>query len=783
MASGKEDWAIGSLVETVAGPLYGWIDRDDDIAFNTRAIGNWYRCCFMFAAGVDLHTIRPLMSRSHEASFQLLRSWWTASYQDAAFSLSAILRYLSQCEDLSRIATDEEWQTTLRYLQLREWPLGDLEGPGEVPALVRRYHTAMSWLFWCEFGFSGGYEPSRERENNRSTRQSARREGLILAYCQKLAWKVHRRSDFHEDKVSMTQTSDNTDLGRLLLSNGPIFEPCSWLGMAQDQKAVLPFYLWDVAGAKTVETSTLSARPLYTTISHTWGRWIRDSPVAVQGVPWRVPQNKRFTVQNLPEILRKVPGNNPYVWFDLVCIPQEGHDMLKAQEISRQAMIFRGAQHVIAWLNDVHDFEGLHHIVAWMLLRLLQLQSPSLERRYLTATQDAWLRIRGHLSSLMDPRGDKPFFEYSELHPWFTSLWTLQEISLRPDMRLCTKDWAYLALDGDVPLPLSGLIAVFDTFSREDGIDTMKHIMPAMKTGNQDYLGIFELNHWRFRSGLERLLRLDRISLLSLGDRRECKERRAEAIMSAFGVTDWYDALVEEADKQAKPYEALSQALEQNLVLGKFPLAFVNELREKSPADFFGAFMRMNIDTSMPSSQIEPPGTMLPFGSGMSYCAEVSAFRQTGVVASATHESVLTWRVLETGQVHMPQACIISSLAHSQQDPLPLIPAGLTAIKDDNAPFLEGFVPKWGDDGIDYRKFFDLHRWIAAQEQETYAVLIEYRWVEPKSGSEMQVLQAAGLIIERTTTGGLVKKTHFMIHDVHNIVDLREIVHSDWIID
>jgi len=137
--------------------------------------------------------------------------------------------------------------------------------------------------------------------------------------------------------------------------------------------------------------------------------------------------------------------------------------------------------------------------------------------------------------------------------------------------------------------------------------------------------------------------------------------------MSALGATDGYDSLIEEANKQPKPHEALSQALAKNfVVLCKFPLAFVNELREKSPAEFFGAFMHMNIDTNLPSSQTESTGTMLPFGSGMSYCAEASAFRKTGVVATATHSSVLKWRVLETGQMGIRQACIISSPAHLQ---------------------------------------------------------------------------------------------------------------------
>jgi len=60
---------------------------------------------------------------------------------------------------------------------------------------------------------------------------------------------------------------------------------------------------------------------------------------------------------------------------------------------------------------------------------------------------------------------------------------------------------------------------------------------------------------------------------------------------------------------------------------------------------------------------------------------------------------------------------------------------------------------------------------------------MEYRWTEAKPGFEEGVLQAAGVILERTMTGGLVKKTHSMIQDVHNVVDPGVTEHPDWIID
>jgi hypothetical protein len=45
------------------------------------------------------------------------------------------------------------------------------------------------------------------------------------------------------------------------------------------------------------------------------------------------------------------------------------------------------------------------------------------------------------------------------------------------------------------------------------------------------------------------------------------------------------------------------------------------------------------------------------------------------------------------------------------------------------------------------------------------------------------VLQAAGVILERTMTGSLVMKTHFMFHDVHDVVDLGVGENLIWIID
>lgn len=156
--------------------------------------------------------------------------------------------------------------------------------------------------------------------------------------------------------------------------NGPYFEHCAWLSALDKRENVLPFWLWDRELKRTVQTQTvlnsLSQSLDYVAISHTWGRWKKDEPwIAVEGVPWKFPQNTRFDVDQLPDLLAKVPYGTRYVWFDLVCIYQvpfttKDFDLMKGEldlelieifrlEIARQASIFQMAKGVLAWFSDV----------------------------------------------------------------------------------------------------------------------------------------------------------------------------------------------------------------------------------------------------------------------------------------------------------------------------------------------------------------------------------------------------------------------------------------------
>jgi hypothetical protein len=188
----------------------------------------------------------------------------------------------------------------------------------------------------------------------------------------------------------------------------------------------------------------------------------------------------------------------------------------------------------------------------------------------------------------------------------------------------------------------------------------------------------------------------------------------------------------------------------------------------------------MNIDPDAKTSTAKPPGTLLPFSNYPSYYAECSGFRMRGV-PSSIHESIRTWIVLQSGQVRMPRACVISSRSLiAQLDDIPLIPAGFTGIKDDNAPFLHGYQSKYIEK---VHLWFDLHAWTKNQPTDTYALLIEYRHIPTSIEEPESITQGSGIILERTISGSLVKRAHFVVNDENHAIDLGLVQTLDWIVD
>ena len=182
----------------------------------------------------------------------------------------------------------------------------------------------------------------------------------------------------------------------------------------------------------------------------------QSGPVKVDGVSkWLVPENNIFDVQCLPSNLQKLSVKTPYISFDLLCIPQD-RSHLPLREIARQVVIFRGAQHAIAWLNMIPDWSGLKATTEWMCLQYLTYSDFGERSSQARIHADHIFAPASGSTNLFKPYKYGPAIPGFDLRPsaWFTSLWTLQEVCLRPDMLLCSKDWDVLTVGGDEPVPI-----------------------------------------------------------------------------------------------------------------------------------------------------------------------------------------------------------------------------------------------------------------------------------------------------------------------------------------
>ncbi|KAM0475771.1 hypothetical protein ACHAP7_007268 [Fusarium lateritium] len=457
--------------------------------------------------------------------------------------------------------------------------------------------------------------------------------------------------------------------------------PCPWL----PEDDGLPFFLWDRHTQRTVETSSLQSRPAYTAISHTWGRWRkvdqgRGKTTVVRGVDqWKVPENTIFDVKDLPELLAKVPTSTRFIWFDLICIPQDRSQRAQ-DEIARQAEIFRNASHAIIWLSKFESWRSLQSAITWMSLVFLEVHPDPFykDRPYAHGPS-----MQKYCTGLFEPYTFEPSIRRQAMAVcgWFDSLWTLQEVCLRPDMWLCNQDWELLTVGIErVPVAINALVALTNACVQvhmdhmallEDdhflGHDVRPTLDPSITDTPADTMfgslikygvfhpGFLELFELFDRSGLDQLLVMQPKNVLDLGSRRYCKSRRAEAIMSVLGVKSWY--------------QNIDNAPPDTLVLGQYPLRFVQEAAKNIGASFYDM-----LNCTSTSLQSQPSttsvGSLMPFTplvsrQGVSSPSADTSSRQVfpGFLGEEQHESVAGWTIRHDGSVQMSTiGCIASSL-------------------------------------------------------------------------------------------------------------------------
>lgn len=613
------------------------------------------------------------LTRPQKISWKLLTEWWTGQCQRDEMTVSARLW-------INHLASTVETGPVVPRHQC----------PGSDKSL---YHSVMSSLFEREFLPSRIDFTDKSETNQESSYtlpefyedlHSIRKQALLYASIQKLAFR-------HSLYTPSSKTASDEYQGATL-------DPCSWISL-QTGKDGLPYYLWDIAGKRTVVVTDLSDIPAYSCISHTWGRWrIRNASTDLQGVPWPVPRNTRFDVEALPEDFAQHNWKTPYIWFDLFCIPQDGSELANV-EIARQSAIFRNASSSVVWLNDVETWHTLPDVIAWLALSFLRTtSSPELydvEQALSKAYQDSdkpielmfeeFIPVTEHQRDrkmLSRFRSTSQKFALTSLNGWFSSLWTLQEAFLCPGSALCSKQWEPLRDRTGHIITLDTLFALqniahkhvryvateVDDFSnwRSYLVDKNMHLAAADDTRKMPEfpLGVKQLTTVSIQTKLDNLWDTPTpTGVLVLGNMRQCTESRAQAIMCIIGATDWY---TQHLDK------VKNRPLEDDLVMGLYPLSFVKEAALKLGAHFYCTVK------SAPSAAVfirnaitgKGIGSMLPFSPGF---FRGSVQMMNNETHTAEHfPDVSAWQVQRDGSVKVSRAGIVAASSrfsvHNRQE-------------------------------------------------------------------------------------------------------------------
>jgi hypothetical protein len=244
---------------------------------------------------------------------------------------------------------------------------------------------------------------------------------------------------------------------------------------------------------------------------------------------------------------------------------------------------------------------------------------------------------------------------------WFSSLWTLQEICLRPDMWLCNRNWELFTVHGNVPIAFNTIVALAAECRKDLNIDAAsegRHQLD-MSTSflNRDERlqsliaqdlyprGFVELLELFDRTGMQHLHVIRRDYILLLGSQRHCERHRAEAIMSVLDTKRW---------------RLLSNP--GPLVLGLYPLEFVREVAKSIGPSFYNSlsFRAINLETLV-SHEMFPQGSLMPFESRKGQYIESKHVLNKEFGEEQYNSSAQTWSIENDGSVCINEASILAS--------------------------------------------------------------------------------------------------------------------------
>lgn len=615
----------------------------------------WKATLDSWAAFQDLYAsnsaFRSYLNPFLQNSYLILKDWWAAAYCDSALPRAAQAYIECRRDSVSRDDPTSESE------------LEAASGNDAAKTSLSLYHAMCFNLFIQEF-HPRGFEPFISLSS------------LLLLGRQRFAAARHASTQRFSFAALIPKPLVATP------DKGPASYPTVTLNESrwapEPNFRQHPKYLWDSEQAKTVIFASFAKPPEYICISHTWGRWREEESAEIDGVPWPVPRNSRFNVDHLPAKLKGLGCR--FVWFDLFCIPQN-ESLEASEEISLQSYIFRGSRACVAWLNDIESWDGVKSGLRWLALKWLKgTVRPCDDFPVGKWSNDG--RADGDLATAARA-ADLPAELCQETGPqpnaWFSSLWTLQEAVLCPDLQLCSRNWETLVDEWGTPVSLTVLMVFLNMamhFCVADGpIETSfvsRHYSRALNRRSQGVDGFGDminspqsarqLLYIGTATRLEVILAFRSLTaFFASASVRHCGDKnRAPAIMSALGVTGWY--------RSAPPRPRGEQP---KLVLGMYPLAFLQELHQKFGASLFEThahWVRLDPESKQRLRERTGMGTMLPFTARGGWFAD-SVIGSVGAdeINIVDHPSVSTWQIREDGSVKATKAGVFLFQTTPQQ--------------------------------------------------------------------------------------------------------------------
>lgn len=636
--------SLGHLVEHFEG-------KKGDEKKYSRAYVNWIRFLNVILSKREAKFVNSL-SGAQALSGHLLNEWWFAKTQHPDLSKAAET-LICTTATREKLANNQAFNKSIE------------DSINLIKSVCKKYeyHEELFLLWQVEFLFSydGVDETSLQRH---------RYDAALIASCQRTAWGIFQQC-FREETLPIPEralfgattsgTFNQNDTVSEYRQRGMswVTVPCPWLNVRATNilnfgtRKDLPKYLWDRNQGCTVEVTSLSYRPAYTIISHTWGRW-KINPicwVSVEGVNWRVPQNTRFDIRDLPNVIRAMDILTDYVWIDLFCIPQDRSDPVQAHdyniEVDHQAVIFANAASGAIWLNDVKSWDGLQDTVKWLCLQYLLLVHPN-SLSLLGAKVINSINETSRPSGLYNISDDRSMPEPSG---WFSSLWTLQEACLRPHMELLNREGKAMFIGAET-LALDGLLALAEWVRIKilTKYPFLQEIEIRIPQGPSELYSLSDNFQLAF------LININPLQVLGMTGQRVCKRGRARAIMSALGATSWWSEHVR-IHGQPPP--------ETELVLGRFPLTFVQEIRDQLGAAFFGSVSFSDEYRDVGSHEHDRSSRLgyAVIGSMMPFSSNPARKRGSYVWGSEfqDHPTVCGWKILPDGCVKIDEAGIVAA--------------------------------------------------------------------------------------------------------------------------